>query len=606
MNKLMMIGSVMALGVAGCTTGFWESSAVTVVEDAKCAARIVFAKDGKSAVVNKAALKKDNPNEKELARRVKAMMARAEKLLIKPDPNVGALTRPLMGWSSWNTYRVNISEDLILDVARTMKTNGLQAAGYRYINTDDGFFGGRDKDGNLQFHKERFPKGLKRMVDGIHALGFKAGIYSEAGADTCGSMFDNDKSGVGAGLYGHDAADCKLYFNDLGFDFIKVDFCGGQRLKLNEQKRYTEIANAIKATGRSDIRFNICRWTFPGTWAADIAGSWRTTADIAANGDSVRNIIRQNLYLSAYCKPGHYNDMDMLEIGRLKGTKFRPSHGGDKGLTPDEELTHFGMWCIMSSPLLIGGDPRTMQPSSLDMATNPYLLAMSQNDLGLQAYVASRRFDTYVLVKDADEKFGKARYVALLNLSQKPVEITIRARDIDLGGRIDILDLVQRADVGSFTNEKTVEVPAFGSKFYRLDAEARLDRVVYEAEDAFLTKFSGVHPQMARPAESPNASGGMVVWNLGRSGETNDLIWKDVKVSQTGDYELALEFLPKKETSGVFLQIDGGEKRRLEFKPGDTRVVLNIKLEAGLHTVRLFNPTLAPDFDRMTLMRKAK
>ena len=70
-------------------------------------------------------------------------------------------------------------------------------------------------------------KGMKGTVDGIHALGMKAGTYSDAGADTCGSE-GGDKSGLGAGLYGHDAADCKLHFNELGFDFIKVDYCGGR------------------------------------------------------------------------------------------------------------------------------------------------------------------------------------------------------------------------------------------------------------------------------------------------------------------------------------------------------------------------------------------
>ena len=131
-------------------------------------------------------------------------------------------------------------------------------------------------------HPHRFPNGLKGTVDGIHALDMKAGIYSDAGANTCGSM-GGEKSGIGSGLYGHDAADCQLHFNELGFDFIKVDYCGGLKLKLDERTRYTEIANAIKATGRKGVRLNICRWAFPGTWAADIVGSWRTTRDIRAN-----------------------------------------------------------------------------------------------------------------------------------------------------------------------------------------------------------------------------------------------------------------------------------------------------------------------------------
>ena len=308
--------------------------------------------------------------------------ARAARLLdaarIPPasDPKI----RPLMGWSSWNTFGVGISEDVILETARAMATNGLKAAGYTYVNIDDGFFWGHGEDGILRFNPKRFPNGMKPVVDGIHALGLKAGIYSDAGADTCGSVWGGgpdgpDKGGVGGGLYGHDAADCKLHFVDLGFDFIKVDYCGGFVLRLDERTRYTEIANAIKATGRTDVRLNICRWGFPGTWAADIAESWRTTGDIRANWGSIRQIIGENLYLSAYSKPGHYNDMDMLEVGQLVGQlKSVFGKNGDTGITPDEETTHFGMWCMLSSPLLIGCDVRTIPASTKALITNPYLL----------------------------------------------------------------------------------------------------------------------------------------------------------------------------------------------------------------------------------------
>ncbi len=392
--------TIAALCLAAAGSLIASETPVKVVDCPKCPMRMRFAADGKSATINKSRLMDDRPDAAELDRRLAAMTARAEKLLVKDDPNKGALTRPLMGWSSWNTFRVNISPDIILGVARVMATNGLKTAGYTYINTDDGFFGGRDKDGKLLFHKERFPNGLKGMVDEIHALGFKAGIYSEAGKNTCGSIFDNDKAGVGSGLSGHDAEDCRLFFKEIGFDFIKVDFCTGPRGK--EKERYTEIANAIKATGRTDVRFNICRWAFPGTWAADIAGSWRTTGDICAKWDSLQYVIRKNLYLNSYASPGHYNDMDMMIVGRLKGEGFHSVHPGEVGLTLEEERLHFGLWCMMSSPLLIGCDPRTMPQSSFDLLTNPYLLAMNQNDLGLHPYVAScEGTNTYVLVKDA-------------------------------------------------------------------------------------------------------------------------------------------------------------------------------------------------------------
>lgn len=104
---------------------------------------------------------------------------------------------PIMGWSSWNTYRININGELIKKQADAMVRAGLKDAGYSYVNVDDGFFGWRDEKGVIQPHPERFPKGLKEIADHIHSLGLKAGIYSDAGSNTCGSIWDKDKSGIG-------------------------------------------------------------------------------------------------------------------------------------------------------------------------------------------------------------------------------------------------------------------------------------------------------------------------------------------------------------------------------------------------------------------------
>ena len=99
---------------------------------------------------------------------------------------------PMMGWSSWNTYRVKISSEIIKQSADAMVEKGLDKVGYQYINIDDGFFGGRDEDGRLLSHPEKFPNGMKEVADYIHSKGLTAGIYSDAGANTCGSIWDND------------------------------------------------------------------------------------------------------------------------------------------------------------------------------------------------------------------------------------------------------------------------------------------------------------------------------------------------------------------------------------------------------------------------------
>lgn len=86
----------------------------------------------------------------------------------KATLNEKNLETPVMGWSSWNTYHVNISDSLIKRQADALVSLGLDKAGYRYVNIDDGYFGGRDADGNLKIHPIRFPKGLKPVVDHIY------------------------------------------------------------------------------------------------------------------------------------------------------------------------------------------------------------------------------------------------------------------------------------------------------------------------------------------------------------------------------------------------------------------------------------------------------
>ena len=166
-----------------CTFAAALFAAVNFVECPKCDKRIRISEDGRDAFVNMSRVAPERNAE---------MKARAEMLLEMAKPVTPANPKtPLMGWSSWNTFAEHISEEIIVGVARTMATNGLKDAGYVYVNIDDGFFNGHGPDGRLRFNPTRFPNGMKGTVDGIHALGMKAGTYSEAGSNTCGSICGN-------------------------------------------------------------------------------------------------------------------------------------------------------------------------------------------------------------------------------------------------------------------------------------------------------------------------------------------------------------------------------------------------------------------------------
>ena len=567
----------------------------------KCPYRMRFSADGTKAVVNTARVAPEDVGR--LSERAVAMMTKAA------DTKKGGRLRPLMGWSSWNTFGVNISDAIILDTAKAMATNGLKDAGYTYVNIDDGFFNGHDPEtGVLRWNYRRFPNGMKPVVDGIHALGLKAGIYSDAGSDTCGSFWSGDKPGLGAGLYGHDADDCRLHFVETGFDFIKVDFCGGDALTLDERIRYTEISDAIRATGR-DVRFNICRWAFPGVWAARIAESWRTTEDIRASWDSLRGIIEQNLYLSPFASAGHYNDMDMLQVGRYVGEIRNAYTDEDVGITQAEEQTHFGMWCMLSSPLLIGCDVRTLPETTRELVTNPFLLTMNQNDLGLQGYVAWRKGDAYVLVKDADERFGKARFVAFYNAGDAVKDFALDFRTVDLGGKVEVLDLAERADLGVFEGTLTASVAPHATCFYRLDAEKRLDREVYEAETAYLPAYQEIRE--AKTVGTPfvrqhfPASGGALVSNLGGTRD-NELLWKDIRLSEAGRYSFDIRYQSAEKRS-FYVQIDYGPAMvvNVDNTKGLSRShVIEADLKPGLHVVRVFNAMgRSADMDALIVKR---
>ena len=509
---------------------------------------------------------------------------------------------PIMGWSSWNTYGFQINDSLVCTQADAMVNLGFFEKGYKYINIDDGFFGGRDKDGHLLIHPTRFPNGLRPLVDYIHGKGLKAGIYSDAGRNTCASFWGQPKDtiGIGVGLYGHDVEDMELYFDELDFDFIKVDYCGAdagnnaEGLDLDEEQRYKEIAAAINGVNKKNLNWNICRWAFPGTWVCDIVDSWRTTEDIYLGWASIKSIIGQSLYLSAYTTYGHYNDMDMLEVGR--------------GLTEEEDKTHFGMWCIMSSPLLIGCDLNDIKGNALALMQNEELIALNQNELGLQAYVVEKVNDCYILVKDVEELYGKKRAVAVYNPTDAQKTVSVNFGMLDLAGEVKARDLFERTDAGTFTGEMSVTVPAHGTRIYTLEATERLERTLYEAETAWLSEYQELWNNESRGtaiySEKAGASGGALVGWLGNRA-SNDLQWRTVQSETGGLYKMTLSFITG-ENRNIKISVNGGEPISASLNGGSWSNIaqkeFEITLNKGNNTVRLYSDAgWMADIDCMTL-----
>lgn len=512
---------------------------------------------------------------------------------------------PIMGWSSWNAFRVNISEDIIKNQADLLVEKGLKDAGYRNIHIDDGYFGERDETGKMHVNAQRFPNGMKPVVDHIHGLGLKAGIYTDAGNNTCGSMAreDQDQSGVGAGIYGHEEQDAQLYFGEWGFDFIKIDYCGGNFLGLDERERYTSISNNIRKVN-PDASINICRWAFPGTWAKDIATSWRISGDINAHWNSLKYVVGKNLYLSAYAKDGHYNDMDMMVIGFRDSCKV-----GGTGLTPTEETAHFGLWCIMSSPLLIGCDLSTLPESSLKLLTNKELIALNQDPLGLQAYVVQHENEGYVLVKDIEKKRGNVRALALYNPSDTTCQFSVPFSALELEGNVKVRDLVKQSDLGNFSGTFEQTLPAHSGMFFRIEGEKRIEPTVYEAEWAYLPLYNdlGKNSKGIVYSFDGEASGKMKVGFIGGQPE-NYAEWPEVYSEKGGRYEMTVYYSFGKGRK-LDITVNGTTTKVSELAEDDGhhQVTVPVELKPGYNVVRMCNSyNWAPDIDRFTLTKVEK
>jgi alpha-galactosidase len=279
---------------------------------------------------------------------------------------------PPMGWNSWNKFACNINEDLIRQVADAMVATGMKDAGYVYINIDDCWQGTRDSLGFIRPDPDRFPSGMKKLADYVHSKGLKLGIYSDAGAHTCGGR---------AGSRGYENQDAITYAQ-WGIDYLKFDWCDTKG--LSAPASYATMRDALYNAGHP-IVFSICEWgdNNPTQWAPETGHLWRTTGDIQNCWDcemgygtwskfGVLRILDKQNGLRKYAGPGHWNDPDMLEVGN--------------GMTFIEDRAHFSLWCMLAAPLISGNDLRNMSQETTDILTNKEVIALDQDPLGVQCF----------------------------------------------------------------------------------------------------------------------------------------------------------------------------------------------------------------------------
>lgn len=382
----------------------------------------------------------------------------------------GLAPTPYLGWNNYFGIPT-ASESAVVAVADYLASSGLRDAGYRYVWIDGGWNAKdpRDAGGNLVADPARFPHGLSWLTSYLHGKGFRAGIYTDAGA--------SDGENCAAGSLGHYEADTKQ-FAAWQFDAVKVDFLCGIAQHLDPAVVYPQFSAALQQAGRPML-LNICD-PVTGAWGdypaeeqaghsyafgPTVADSWRTDTDVAFGSPTagewpsvLRNMDDNAAHPEAQ-GPGHYNDPDYL-------IPMRRLADGSLELTQEESTTQFVMWAEMASPLIIGSDPRTLPQSMLDVLKNPEIIGVDQDPLDIQGVrVASNgSTDTYSKVLSGQGN----RSVVLLNRGGTATPVRLNFADAGLAGEVSVRDLRARADRGPFTGSYTVTVPAHGTAMLRL------------------------------------------------------------------------------------------------------------------------------------------
>ncbi|MCX6375936.1 MAG: NPCBM/NEW2 domain-containing protein, partial [Armatimonadetes bacterium] len=285
-----------------------------------------------------------------------------------------ALTPP-MGWNSWYCWRDKITSQKMMETAAMMVKSGLASHGYQYVNIDDCWEGTRDANGEIQSN-ERFPD-MKAMADHIHSRGLKFGIYTSPGPLTCGKY---------TGSYQHEVQDAKTYAK-WGVDFLKYDWCsyGGiaRDHSVPELQKPLAIMRTAMDTCRRDMVYSLCQYGMGNVWEwGELVGAnmWRTTGDLLDSWGNMAKIGFGHAGREKYVGPGHWNDPDMLCIGKVGFGNLRPSR-----FTPNEQITQMTLWCLIAAPLLIGGDIMDMDQFTVDVLSNDEVIGVDQDPLGKAA-----------------------------------------------------------------------------------------------------------------------------------------------------------------------------------------------------------------------------
>lgn len=409
----------------------------------------------------------DQKGRYEVALSARNAFGRSNKKLKIIVGNQLALTPP-MGWSSWYSAFTNISDTLIRTEAKALVSTGLVNHGYAYIEIDDGWNiraqskstdpAPRDARGKLK-PSESFPR-MNELTAYLHGQGLKAGLYTSPGPETCGKY---------AGSFQHERQDAET-FAAWGFDLLKYDLCSYETEFLSghddpKVREPYEQMGLILASLNRDVVYSMCQYGYANSWTwARAAGgnTWRTTDDLGDDrgGGLWKNVVDFGFGQDGkerWAGPGGWNDPDNLMVGQV----IWHDKLGPTPLTHNEQYTHFTLWAMLASPLIIGGDLTRLDAFTVGLLSNDEVIAVDQDILGKQATPAYRSGSVEVLTKKLQ---GGAIAVGFFNLGEHETVVYVLWSDLGIHGRQAVRDLWRQKDLGEFADGMRMSVGEHGAE----------------------------------------------------------------------------------------------------------------------------------------------
>lgn len=288
----------------------------------------------------------------------------------------GEAPTPPMGWRSWNQFHGDITSSLMEEQFDALVSSGLAALGYVHAGIDDGWQACdsytvtpsnspafHDAHGVPIVNATKFPDtSLKSMVAHGTTKGLKVGWY--ANNCICHESGGHIRNETWRNLsYAGDVAQLV----DAGFRGVKFDNCGLH----NDMDYYTQLMNATGKTWMVERSDQGHGTPTNLTWCP--YNMFRSSGDIRNTWNSLYHNLHTVTQYANLSRPNCWAYPDMLQVGRLAGP-----------LAAVESRTHFGAWCIVSSPLILGFDltNKTVLNDVLPYVANKEAIAVNQAYVG--------------------------------------------------------------------------------------------------------------------------------------------------------------------------------------------------------------------------------